>query len=127
MDNKEHIISEIKKYKRLKNEAYANLISVPATLVPSIAALIGGIYAAGSGSNENIAVLTLLCGGIASYYSFRHADNVICHYDNKTVKRYDDFEFEEPALKDQIKEAKDNLILLQAQLIQEERENRNGR
>jgi len=129
MNEKEHIIKEIKKYKDIKNRIYARLAIAPTFVIASFASAIGGIYAASLGSD--VGAVLGLGGLISTYYSLKNA-----------VKTTDDYSFDiaevspcgpddgisyDPSLKDQLIKAKEQLTLLKAQLAELDREERKGK
>lgn len=129
MNEKEHIIKEIKKYKDIKNGIYKRLAFTPTFVIAAFAAAIGGIYAASLGNDDGLVIG--LTGLASTYYSLKNA-----------VKTTDDYSFEvtevspdgpadwvshDPSLKEQLKEAKEQLTLLKAQLVKLDREERKGK
>ena len=69
MNEKEHIIKEIKKYKDIKNGIYAKLAFAPTFVIASFAAAIGGVYAASLGSDAGLVIG--LTGIASTYYSLK--------------------------------------------------------
>ncbi len=129
MNEKEHIIKEIKKYKDIKNRIYARLAIAPTYVIAAFAAAIGGVYAASLGSDAGVVIG--LTGIASTYYSLKNAAKTVDDYSFEVAEVSpdgpDDWVSHDPSLKEQLIEAKEQLTLLKAQLVELDREERKGK
>ena len=118
MDKKEYTIKEIKKYKRERNKIYTIMATIPATILASVAVTGLGLH---TGLTTEPGFLLGLGGLVSTYFSVKKGVETLDNYDRPTTivspSGANDWSHTEPSLKDQLKSAKENLVLLQAELI----------
>ena len=120
MDKKEYTIKEIKKYKKERNKIYAIMATIPATVLASVAVTGLGLH---TGLTTEPGFLLGLGGLIGTYLSLKKGGETLNKYDRPqttvSLSGADDWSHTEPPLREQLKEAKENLVLLEAELVKE--------